>query len=192
MGRHRMFDIDTALQAAIEVFWQQGYEGTSMSDLVEATGVAAPGLYKAFGNKEAFFLKVVDAYEEKYLGFMTRALLEPTALQVIETLLREHAKLLVGSGHPPGCLGGNGALACSEQSEPVRQELVRRRKASEQALAVRLADASNELPEGVSPEELAQYVMTLSQGMAVQAKAGASLKQLNRVIDLALPALAPG
>jgi len=192
MGRHREFSPEQALDAALEVFWRQGFEGTSLADLTAATGVAAPGLYSAFGNKEAFFLKAVERYEVKYMGFMVEALAQPTAHKVIETMLRHNAKLLAGKSHPTGCLGVNGAVACSEASEPIRLELVRRRRASEAVLSERLraAEAAGELPDGVSAEDLARFVMTVSQGMAVQAKAGASLKQLDRVIDLALIGIA--
>lgn len=191
MGRHREFIPEQALDAALEVFWRQGFEGTSLSDLTAATRVAAPGLYSAFGNKEAFFLKAVERYAVKYMGFMAEALAQPTARKVIENMLRHNAKLLTGKSHPQGCLGVNGAIACSESSEPIRLELVRRRRASEAALSERLkvAEAAGELPEGISAGDLARFVMTISQGMAVQAKAGASLKQINRVIDLALISL---
>jgi len=188
MGRHRQFSQEQALDAALEVFWRQGFEGTSLADLTAATGVAAPGLYSAFGNKEAFFLKAVERYELKYMGFMAEALAQPTARKVAETVLRHNAKLVAGKSHPTGCLGVNGAVACSEAAEPIRLELVRRRGASEAALRDRFkaAEAAGELPDGVSAEDMARFVMTVSQGMAVQAKAGASLEQLDRVIDLAL------
>lgn len=192
MGRHREFSPEHALDAALEIFWRQGFEGTSLADLTAATGVAAPGLYSAFGNKEAFFLKALDRYEVKYMGFMVDALDQPTARKVIETMLRHNAKLLAGKSHPTGCLGVNGAVACSDAAEPIRLELVRRRRASEALLSERLkaAEAAGELADGVSAEDLARFVMTVSQGMAVQAKAGASLKQLDRVIDLALIGIA--
>jgi AcrR family transcriptional regulator len=188
MGRHREFDLEDALEAALHVFWQKGFDGTSLTDLTAATGVATPGLYLAFGNKEAFFLKVTDHYEAKYLGFMAESLLESTVRAVIEKLLRSNIKLLAGRSHPPGCLGVNGALACSDEAEPVREALVQRRQKGEMALCRRFkqAQAEGDLPDGFSPEDLARYVMTISQGMAVQAKAGANLRQLNRVVDLAL------
>jgi AcrR family transcriptional regulator len=191
MGRHREFDLEETLEAALHVFWQKGFEGTSLTDLATATGVAVPGLYSAFGNKEAFFLKVTDHYEAKYLVFMAESLLESTVRAVIETLLRSNVKLLAGRSHPPGCLGVNGALACSDAAEPIREELGRRRKNGEVALCRRFRQARTEggLPDGFSPEDLARYVMTISQGMAVQAKAGATLRQLNRVVDLALLAI---
>jgi AcrR family transcriptional regulator len=187
MGRHRQFDPDEVLDAALDVFWRQGFEGTSVADLTAATGVAAPGLYAAFGNKEALFLKALDRYQEGYLAEVACALSKPGARVAIEEFLRRNAKRLVERDHP-GCMGINGAIACSDGAESVRLELVRRRQGNEAMLCQRLKQAKTDgdLPPDVTPEDLARYLMTVSQGMAVHAKAGASLKELNRVIDLAL------
>jgi AcrR family transcriptional regulator len=191
MGRHREFNTEEALDAALLVFWRKGFDGTSLSDLTAATGVAAPGLYSAFGNKEAFFLKVLDRYESMVTGFMTEVLQAPTARAVVEKLLLGNAELLSDPSHPPGCLGVNGALACSDEAEPVRQELVRRRMASEAVLRERFNQAreSGDLLGSLTPEDLARYVMTVIQGMAIQAKSGATRTELLRVAELALHAL---
>lgn len=188
MGRHREFDADAALDSAVELFWRRGYEGASMAELVAATGVAAPGLYAAFGNKQALFLAAVERYETQRMGFMQEALRQPTARAVVEHLLHHNARLLAGGPGPAGCLGINGALAVSAGAEPVREELVRRRSVNEAVLRQRFdqARADGDLPAALEPEELARYIMTLVQGMAVQAKAGASLAQLERVSALAL------
>ncbi|WP_213989954.1 TetR/AcrR family transcriptional regulator [Sodalis sp. dw_96] len=185
MGRHREFDVDQALEAALSVFWQKGYEGTSFEDLTQATGVARPGLYSAFGNKEALFLQALDLYGAKYLGFMSQALDEPTSYKVVERTLHGCAVLHTLSANHPGCLGLNGALACSDESESVRQELIRRRAASQLALRRRLERAQREgdLLPSADCATLAEYVMIVSQGMAVQAKAGVSRKSLEKLAE---------
>jgi AcrR family transcriptional regulator len=190
MGRHREFNLDEALDAALAVFWQKGFEGTSFSDLCEATGVARPGLYSAFGNKEELFRKVLDRYENLYLGFIREAVEQPTAKAVIEGVIRGTAKLLTLKPESTGCLGVNGAVACSDECESVRVELASRRTKSEIALRDRLkrAKSDGDLQSDVSPDDLARYVMTVTQGMSVQAKAGATRKQLERVGQLALQA----
>lgn len=176
MGRHREFDVEQVLNAVLNVFWEKGYEGTSLEDLTRATGVARPGLYSVFGNKEALFLKALDSYEAKYMTFMQAALDEPTSYAVDEAILKGAFDLQTQNDVARGCLGVNGALACSSSSEPIRLELVRRRNASEEALRDRLERARQEgdLPAASDPAVLANYVMTVSQGMAVQAKAGAA------------------
>ncbi len=62
LGRPRAFDLDHALDQALQVFWQKGYEGASLSDLTKAMGINRPSLYAAFGNKEDLFRKVLDRY----------------------------------------------------------------------------------------------------------------------------------
>ncbi len=188
MGRHREFDEGEVLDAALSVFWRKGYEGTSFDDLTRATGVARPGLYAAFGNKEQFFHKALDLYEAKYLGFMSDALKEPTSLKVVERILRGCALLHTMHSDHPGCLGINGALACSDNADSIRCELIRRRAASQLALRRRLERAQREgdLPSSADCAAIASFVMAVSQGMAVQAKAGASRKTLERLVDYVL------
>lgn len=185
MGRHREFDADEALEAALSVFWQKGYEGASFSDLTQATGVARPGLYAAFGNKEALFIKALDLYDAKYMSFMSDALNEATSYTVAERILRGNASVLTKNPAHPGCLGINGALACSDDAEPIRRELVRRRTAMQSALRRRLERAQREgdLPASVDAVALTSFVMAVSQGMAVQAKAGASKEALDGLVD---------
>lgn len=187
MGRHRQFDPDEALDAALDVFWRKGYEGTSIADLTAATGVAAPGLYAAFGNKEELFLKALDRYQERYLAEVACALAEPDVRVAIDEFLRRSIAQCVVRDRP-GCISVNGAVACSDDAESVRLELIRRRQSNEALLCQRLkrAKAEGALPDDTAPEDLARYVTTVNQGLAIHAKAGASAKQLHRIIDLAM------
>ncbi len=71
LGRPREFDLDTALERAMLVFWRRGYEGASMSDLTASLGVAKPSLYAAFGNKEQLFRAVLDRYDKRTAHFLS-------------------------------------------------------------------------------------------------------------------------
>ena len=190
MGRPREFCIDGALSRALETFWRSGFEGTSVTDLTEAMGITRPSLYAAFGNKETLFRKALDLYEVTYLGFTREALQERTARAVVERLLTGFADAQTDAQHPPGCLGTNGALACSAAAEPIRRELVERRASFQAALCQRLeaAKAAGDLPPDAAPDELAQYIVTVTQGMGVQASSGATRQSLRRVVALALKA----
>jgi AcrR family transcriptional regulator len=185
MGRHREFDVDQALDAALSVFWRKGYEGASYEDLSTATKVSRPGLYSAFGNKQALFVRALDRYDARYMGFMQEALDEPTSRQVVERILRGSAEVQTLNPESPGCLGMNGALACSDEAESIRTELVRRRQGTQEALRQRLerARAEGDLPATADPATLAAFVMAISQGMAVQAKAGATRASLLALVD---------
>jgi AcrR family transcriptional regulator len=190
VGRPRAFDIDQALDRALQVFWRKGYEGTSLSDLTKAMGINRPSLYAAFGNKEALFRKALDRYAEGPAAYTRKALDEPTARAVVERLLRGVIDLLTDPCTPQGCLAVQGALACGDAADAIRQELISRRVAGEAALRQRLerAIADGDLPADADPADLARYVTTISQGMAVQAAGGASREELQRVVAMALRA----
>src|SRR5579863_7556709 len=103
IGRPRAFDPDKALEAALQVFWRKGYEGTALSDLTAAMGINRPSIYATFGNKEALFRKVLDRYSERMTNYMGEALKEPTARAVAERLMAGTADLLSCPANPKGC-----------------------------------------------------------------------------------------
>ena len=189
-GRPRCFDLDKALDAAMQVFWRNGYEGASLSDLTEAMGINRPSLYAAFGDKETLFRKVLDRYAEGPDAYMREALKQPTARAVTEHLLLGAANLLTDPNHPSGCLMVQGALVCGEAGDCIRHELVARRLAAEAAVRRRFkrAKAEKDLPPDSKPTDLARYVVTVPQGMAVQAAGGTSRKELHRVVATAMRA----
>ena len=196
MGRHREFDTEKVLDAALCVFWRKGYEGTSYADLTEAAGVERPALYSAFGNKEALFRRALDRYSERYLDYLPEALKLPTSREVAAHILYNAVDLNTRFPNHTGCLGINGAVAGSEEAEPVRQALIDFRAAGQAQLQERFeqAKAEGDLPETANTEALAAFIMAVTHGMAVQAKAGFSRDMLNAVADQALstwPAKSP-
>lgn len=190
MARPREFCLDQALFKALNVFWRHGFEGASMSELTEAMGITRPSLYAAYGNKEELFRKALDLYEKTYMGFTHAAFQMPDARGVAETLLRGYAEAVTACGHPPGCLGTTSVLVCSEASEPIREELARRRTSLETTLRRRFekAKATGEIPAGTHAGDLARFIMTTAQGMSIQAAGGASRQSLLRVAEMALRA----
>jgi AcrR family transcriptional regulator len=189
-GRPREFDIHRALDQALELFWRKGFEGTSLPDLTRAMGINRPSLYAAFGNKEQLFRKALDRYAEGPAAYVRQALGEPTARAVAERLLSGAADLLTDPRNPRGCLMVQGALVCGEAAESVRRELAARRAADEETVRRRFerAVAEGDLSADADPADLAGYVVTVIQGMAVQAAGGASREELRRVAQLALRA----
>jgi AcrR family transcriptional regulator len=190
MGRPREFDVNDALDRAIEVFWRNGYEGSSVAELTEAMGVSPPSLYAAFGNKEGLFRRALDRYIEKHAGYWDKAVAEPTARGMAEQLLHGCADFLAQKNNPPGCMFARSAASCSEDAEVIRRELTARRAEGEAKLCKRLerAKATGELPRDQSPADFARYLMAVMDGMAARAACGAGREDLRKVAELALRA----
>jgi len=191
-GRPRAFDPDAALERAMHVFWAKGYEGASLSNLTRAMRINRPSLYAAFGNKEQLFGKVLDRYMDGPVAYFGKALAAPKARDVVEEIFLGTARMADDPTIPAGCLMVQGALACGDAS--VRKEAAGRRAASEAALRHRLQRAKREgdLPKDADPAELARYIMTVLQGMAVQGANGAKRDQLRQVARIALRAWPKG
>ena len=188
VGRPRLFNMDRALDRAMHVFWQKGYEGASLTDLTEAMGIKRPSLYAAFGDKETLFRKVMDRYGElssASIGFQSDA---PTARAYVEGLFRRAADWHTDPRTPPGCLMVVGALVCGAESSAIWKEMNARRAADEALIRQRLKRAQKlgDLPPREDPASLAQYVVTVIRGMVVQAVGGASRADLEGVIRVAL------
>jgi len=189
-GRPRAFDSDAALERAMHVFWAKGYEGASLSDLTRAMRINRPSLYAAFGNKEQLFRKVLDRYVDGPLAYFSKALTAPKARDVVEQIFFGAARMAGDPRIPAGCLMVQGALAVGDAAKSVRKEAIGRRIASEVALRRRFHRAKREgdLPQSADPADLARYVMTVLQGIAVQGANGAGRDQLRRVAQMALRA----
>lgn len=183
MARPRTFDERTALRAAMFAFWRYGYEGASMSVLMEATGLGKTSLYRTFGNKEGLFRRAVELYHEEFLAFRERALAEPTPRRIVEKLLFGLAELHGDDSTPPGCLETAGALTCGPDNEIVQKQLAANREAIAAVLERRLSEASanGPLPPGLGVAETVALVVTVIQGMAVQAVNGHSTTWLRGV-----------
>lgn len=190
-GRPLSFDRDAALQSAMHVFWERGYEAASIADLTAAMGITPPSLYTAFGDKERLFLEAVELYAAGPGGGGARALAEETsARQAIERWLREAAVELTRSSHPPGCMVVTAATNCSRASEHVRAALAQRRASADAGLRARIRRSviEGELPADADSAALASFYSTVFQGMAMQARDGASRAALLATVGVAMRA----
>lgn len=188
MGRPREFDTDQALERALLVFWEHGYEGATLTDLTTAMGITRPSMYAAFGNKEDLFGAVLKRYSDGPASYGTRALGERTARAVAAAFLHGSVDATTGRGRPHGCLGIQGALATSPADRRIRDILSEWRDDAQSRLAERFQRARDEgdLPSTSDPELLAQFLMTVSNGIAVQASSGTDPERLRKVADAAL------
>lgn len=190
MARPKEFDANEALSCAVRLFWEKGYDGTSVSDLTEAMGITRPSLYGTFGNKEELFRKALHFYDAEYMGFIEDSLAEPCSKRAVERLLMGYVDAQTDRSTPTGCLALNGAVACSDEAEPIRRTLIDRRIGIEIALCARLllAKEDGEFPADADAADVARFVVTLALGTACQAKSGRSRADLKRVVEIALTA----
>ncbi|MBA8807715.1 TetR/AcrR family transcriptional regulator [Promicromonospora sukumoe] len=182
--------MDQALDAAINVFWKQGYEGTTLDNLTTAMGISRPSLYAAFGDKEATFKRAVERYSQVDLSYVETSLAQPTALAVAAEYLRGHLRASTNPNRPPGCLTVQGGVSGSQADQRVVKFLDGHRAAVEVRLAARFKQAitDGDLSSEEDPADLARYLLTVTSGQAIQAGAGATRDQLSRVADRALAA----
>jgi AcrR family transcriptional regulator len=189
-GRPRAFAPEKALDQALRVFWQHGYEGASLAELTKAMGINKPSLYAAFGNKQDLFRKALDRYAETAARYVVEGLEAPTAREAVERILLASAEALGDARRPRGCLLVQGALACGRESQAVQRELSARRSATEAAIRERLARAklAGDLEADAEPEQLAGFVTVMLHGMSVQAAGGASREKLRGIVRRAMHA----
>jgi AcrR family transcriptional regulator len=189
-GRPREFDLDQALDQALNVFWRKGYEGASLPELTRAMGINRPSLYAAFGNKESLFRRAIDRYAEGPARHIADALEEPVVRHAVEQVLAASIELVTHPRRPRGCFLVQSALACGAEGAPARQALAQRRKAYIAALQARFqrAQAEGDLPARADPAALARFIAAVAHGMAVQAATGATREELHEVARLAMRA----
>lgn len=187
MGRKLSFDVEEALDAAMRVFWEKGYEGASLDDLTAAMGVQRPSLYHCFGNKETLFRRAFRRYEQNRLGFILKAVRAADVQTVVRDLLNGVLDLVTGTGNPKGSLDINAVVACSADAEAVRLLLVGRRAFYQRLLRRRFVKALREgdLDATIRPDALAHFLLIIGSGLALQAKADVSRCALEGAIDLA-------
>ena len=188
-GRPLSFDRDAALETAMHVFWERGYEAASISDLTSAMGITPPSLYTAFGDKEQLFLEAIERYALGYGSAGARALNEePTARGAIERWLLEAANELTQPCHPKGCMVVMAATNCSAAAERVQDALLLRRTEAIANVGRRIQGGidGGELPADTDPQDLANFYTTIYQGMSMQAKDGATHESLMATVRTAM------
>ncbi len=191
-GRPRSFDKDEALKKAMYVFWEKGYEGTTMSDLIESIGMKAPSIYAAFGNKDAIFKEVVQSYLPIVVDGQLKVLnSSPKIYDAVESTLKACVDLYTGKDNPPSCLVMTAAInTAPEHQEHVGTLRVLRKKYKDAWQArFEQAKSDKQLADDANPSELAEYFTTLIQGMTIKAKDGASKETLDATVRLGLQVL---
>lgn len=189
-GRPLTFNPDTALQQATHLFWERGYEGTTLSDLAQAMGIASASIYAYFGSKADLFRQVMERYGTTYGGPPKRALTEhPTAYTAVHAMLHATVDQITRPDAPHYCMLILAAPTGAVENHAVREFLADIRRAQVTAIKERLdqgvADGDLAVPCGIV-DAMARYFATVVQGLSVQARDGATREDLEAVITCAM------
>jgi AcrR family transcriptional regulator len=191
-GRPRTFDPETALRQALDLFWERGYEGTSLNDLAQAMGIASASIYACFGSKEHLFRQVMALYGATSGEPPRRALREePTTRAAIHAMLQATADQITGPDTPHYCMLVLAAPTGAVENHPVREFLADRRRGQHATIRDRLIRGVTDGDLTVPPATLdgiARYYTTVVQGLSLQARDGATRAELEAVITCAMAA----
>lgn len=193
MGRPRSFDRDEAIRQAMYLFWQHGYESTSLAMLKAnlGNGITAPSFYAAFGSKEALFEEVVDCYAATY-GQVNDCLWDNTLnpREATELALRRSAKMQTEQGHPSGCLIALSVNTCAPAHDHIRMILAARRTRTREGFlrCIMRAKDMGELAAITDARALAMYLHSFEIGLSTEARDGATGEELDASVSFAMKA----
>lgn len=192
MARPREFDINSALDAALDVFWARGYEAASMQELMTAMGISKSSLYDTFGNKRELYLQAIDRYandraqdhEKAFLSAPSaRAAIEGSIWQIVENSAKPEAM--------QGCFAMNCAVEMG-QDDPQAADRIQatfRRYQRNYEIMISRAQQAGEIPEDKDPCVLARFLTSSSYGLQVMARGDPDPAVLGDVARTILAAL---
>ncbi|UXS03887.1 TetR/AcrR family transcriptional regulator [Agrobacterium tumefaciens] len=190
-GRPRLLDRQAGLDVAARLFWERGYEGTSISDLTQAMGITPPSLYATFGSKEELFgMALNHAIQQANEGRMKRLEADTPAFEALKAHLYDIADGDTQPDKPRGCIVSTAVLQHSDENASVARMTASLREVSMQALKARFDRAvrDGELPVHTDTDTLARFYGAVIQGMSAQACDGACRERLKALVDIALTA----
>lgn len=175
-GGPRTFNRDQAVDTAMRLFWRHGYEGVSLNDLTSAIGVAPPSIYAAFGSKAGLYREALDHYFG-LPGALQELGATATLPETVETLLRKAVDAVTDPAGERGCMVSSGMLQCASENSDLALELVERRNSMREMIAETLTHWLDQ----ERATSLARYLVAVLQGLSIQARDGASRKELEQV-----------
>jgi AcrR family transcriptional regulator len=191
-GRPVVFDRAHALHAAMKLFWERGYEGTSFDELIAAMGISASSFYNSFGSKEALYCEATQTYLEWAGQWFFAILHDPSTdtKTAFARLFEATAEEFTRGDHPLGCMISLAGTHCSPGMKNIRDMMAEHRAFSEIAMAERMRKgvANGDMPKATDCDMLAAYYSAVARGLAVQARDGASRQKLSEIGRLAMRA----
>jgi AcrR family transcriptional regulator len=191
-GRPAVFDRAKALNKAMKLFWERGYEGTSFDELISAMGISASSFYNSFGSKEALYGEATRHYLEWVDQWLNAILHDPSidTKTAFARLFEAMAEEFTRGDHPLGCMISLAATHCSPGMTNIRDMMAEHRAFSESAMAERMRKgiAGGDMPPESDCDMLAAYYSAVARGLAVQARDGGSREKLSEIGRLAMRA----
>lgn len=187
-GRPLSFDREQAIQQAMLLFWEHGYEATSLNDLTKALKVTPSSIYTAFGDKKGLFMAAVQRYTSGPITSESIIQEAVTAREAAASLLRAAAIGFTGESTPRGCLLASSAISCSAMAQDVKDAVASLRTGIESSLRNKIERSIKDgsLPADAHPSALAAHTMAVIQGMSTLARDGATRVILLSVVDTAM------
>ncbi|OKK07963.1 TetR family transcriptional regulator [Streptomyces sp. CB03234] len=193
MARTKEFDPDAALQSALELFWERGYEATSMADLTDRLGIGRASIYATFGNKHELYLKAMDRYAERHEPHLVEELSRPgPALPAVRAVVRRFAaEASSDERRLTGCFFTNTAaeLAPRDRAAARRVEIAWEHIETLLHSTLVRARAQGELAADRDPRALARMLLVLMQGLRVVGKASGDPARVRDAAEQALTLL---
>jgi AcrR family transcriptional regulator len=191
-GRPAIFDRDAALMAAMRLFWERGYEGTSFDELIVAMGISASSFYNSFGSKEKLYCEATGSYLESSGRWFFGILNDETTdtRTAFSRLFDAMAEEFTRSDHPAGCMISLACVHTGPALKNIREMMVEHRAFSEGAMAARIRRgiAEGDVPDDTDVDVLAAYCSAVARGFAAQARDGASRERIAEIGRVAMRA----
>lgn len=188
-GRPPAFDRETVLAAARDVFWEHGYDGSSIADLTASMGITPQSLYAAFQSKSDLYREALDQYRRMPRPYPGNPLTEEIeTVAAFERFLRNSAMIFTAPDHPKGCMISTAVLNCASENEDIAYYVSALRQQTLDAFTTRIERgiAEGELRPDTNAKSLARFLGAIVQGMSVQARDGATSEELMEMVKHAM------
>jgi len=188
MAGLKQFDRNEVLDDAMKVFWRNGYQGTSIQDLVEATCVNRGSLYATFGDKRGLFLAVLDHYAQQIALPIMAELNNPVPRRAIQAMFESIIQRTNDPAWPRGCLNTNTSLECPGAGDDIGRKIAERMGQQESAIyqVLRRAQAEGSLDPGLDARALARFFVGVAQGLNVVNKMAPDPTMLEDIVKVAM------
>lgn len=192
MARPREFDEQEVIAKAQEAFWANGYGASSVTDLMDATGLAKGSLYKGFVDKQHLFLQALDSYlDAGHQGLLELNASSGSGREAMERFFAGVVRMSTGTGVRRGCLAVNSSIELGPHDSQVRNRLRRYSRQQEAALAAILQRgiADGSLRADLDPQAEARQIITITDGMHVRSKLGLTRGEASETVAMAMSSL---